>query len=374
MEGVEVKVLVVGAGIAGLATARALRAWGASVEVVERAGQPQSAGAGVYLPGNAVRALHALGLGAQVAAASVAIERQRVADHRGRPLFEVDVASLWRGVGPCVAMPRADLHRVLLSGVGDVPIHWGRSPEAIETHGTGVTVTFTDGIAATYSLVIGADGAHSTVRRLAFSEVNGGPARDVGLYGWRFLVPWTDPEPVWSARLGPGSTLLTIPVGPGQLYCYCDGPRADSPPSLNALLTGYAEPARTILDRLQSSSGPIVVHSGPIEEVVAASWSHETVLLIGDAAHATSPSMAEGAAMAVEDAIVLAETLTKAGSITEALRTFEQRRRPRTDWVLEQTRRRDRTRALPPVLRNAILRRGGPRIFRSNYRPLLDQP
>jgi 2-polyprenyl-6-methoxyphenol hydroxylase-like FAD-dependent oxidoreductase len=98
------------------------------------------------------------------------------------------------------------------------------------------------------------------------------------------------------------------------------------------------------------------------------------VLLIGDAAHATSPNMAQGAAMALEDAIVLAECLTAVDGITDALAAYEHRRRPRTDWVLRQTHRRDRTRTLTPAVRNPVLKHRGRRIFQANYRPLRQQP
>ena len=97
-------------------------------------------------------------------------------------------------------------------------------------------------------------------------------------------------------------------------------------------------------------------------------------MLVGDAAHATSPNMAQGAAMALEDALVLAECLRDCPPTADALAAFETRRRPRTDWVRAQTHRRDRTRHLPPPLRNTVLRRLGPRIFRANYRPLLEAP
>jgi FAD-dependent urate hydroxylase len=96
------------------------------------------------------------------------------------------------------------------------------------------------------------------------------------------------------------------------------------------------------------------------------------VVLIGDAAHATSPNMAQGAALALEDALVLADCLHGGQRIPDALSAFEARRRPRTEWVLAQTHRRDRTRYLPTMLRNVVLRTFGRRIFRSNYRPLLD--
>ena len=98
------------------------------------------------------------------------------------------------------------------------------------------------------------------------------------------------------------------------------------------------------------------VHAGRIEEVVLESWSNGAVLLIGDAAHATSPNMAQGAAMALEDAIVLAQSFTAAAGIAAGLTEFERRR------------------TLPPAIRGLMLRRFGKRILHSNYRPLREQP
>jgi FAD-dependent urate hydroxylase len=97
-------------------------------------------------------------------------------------------------------------------------------------------------------------------------------------------------------------------------------------------------------------------------------------VLLGDAAHATSPNMAEGAAMALEDGLVLAECLAFDRDIAQAVARFQARRRPRAQWVRAQTHRRDRTRNLPAALRNLMLRRWGRKIFHANYRPLLDLP
>jgi 2-polyprenyl-6-methoxyphenol hydroxylase-like FAD-dependent oxidoreductase len=176
---------------------------------------------------------------------------------------------------------------------------------------------------------------------------------------------------MWSVLLGSGSAFLTIPIGNGHVYCYCDGPLDDPPASPRDLLSDYAEPVPTLLDTIGGASA---VHAAQVEEVVLGSWSRRGVLLIGDAAHATSPNMAQGAAMALEDAIVLAESLTAADSVAEALSVYEHRRRPRTDWVLAQTHRRDRARTLPPAIRSMVLKRLGRRIFRSNYLPLRTQP
>lgn len=371
MRGDGVRVLIVGAGIAGLAAARTLRGWGAAVEIIERADAPMSEGTGIYLPGNAVRALNSLGLDAQVAEFAVCIERQRVADHRGRLLFDVEMADVWNGVGLCLALHRAELHQVLLAGVRDVPIRWGHSPRAATVDDAGVTVKFSDGVIDRYDLVLGADGLHSTVRRLVFDAPT---PRPVGQYARRFVVARPEAAPMWSVRLGQNSSFLTIPIGGGRMYCYCDGPLTSPPRPLRELLAGYAEPVPTLLDALdEASNGDGTGQAGAVEEVVLDSWTRGAVLLIGDAAHATSPNMAQGAAMALEDAIVLAESLTAADSIPDAFAAYECRRRPRTDWVLRQTHRRDRTRTLYPAARNLVLKKFGQRIFRANYRPLRER-
>ncbi len=112
------RILVVGAGIAGLAAARGLRVAGFRPDVVDELPASTVPGAGIYLPGNATRALRRLGLDAPLRPLGDLIFRQLFQDARGRPLFEMDVAALWAGVGESRALPRADLQRVLLTGVG----------------------------------------------------------------------------------------------------------------------------------------------------------------------------------------------------------------------------------------------------------------
>ncbi|MET8349323.1 MULTISPECIES: FAD-dependent monooxygenase [unclassified Micromonospora] len=370
MRGDGVRVLIVGGGVAGLATVSALRDWGATADVVERAPGPADSGTGIYLTGNATRMLDVLGLREPVADVAVEITRQRSANQRGRRLFDIDVAALWQGVGPCASLSRAQLHRALLAGVGDAPIRWGRQPVALRREGDVVAVDFDDDSSARYDLVIGADGVNSTVRRLAF---NGQTARDLGQYAYRWVAPRIDDEPVWSVQLGRGRQFLTIPISAEQTYCYYnDGPVADRPGWRDELGATFTEPAATMLKALDYDASTL--HAGPNQEVVLDSWSRGPVLLIGDAAHATSPNMAQGAAMALEDAIVLAESLAAAGSIAEALHGYETRRRPRTDWVLSQTHRRDKATGLSPALRDLVLRRLGEQMFRSNYGPLFARP
>jgi FAD-dependent urate hydroxylase len=325
-------------------------------------------GTGIYLPGNAVRALDDLGLAEQVIARAVRIRRQRVSDHNGRFLFDFEVDDVWQGVGPSLALHRADLHQVLLAGAKDVPIRWSCTPVSIVDTDDDVRVAFADGSDGRYDLVVGADGVHSAVRRLLFGPATAA-ARPVGQYARRFITAWPDAAPEWSLLAGRGTVFLTIPIGDGTVYCYTDCAPAAARTPLSDLLAGYADPVPTLL-----AAAGTDVHGAPVEEVTLPRWSRGTALLIGDAAHATSPNMAQGAAMALEDAIVLADSLTGARSITEALRGYEARRRVRTDWVLAQTHRRDRSRGLPPVIRNAVLRRTGRKLFAAGYAPLLARP
>jgi FAD-dependent urate hydroxylase len=371
------RVLIVGGGIAGLALASALARVGIAVEVVEREPAWRPAGTGIYLPGNAARALRALGLEAQVASRAVEIARQGFYDHHGKLLCEVDVAELWAAVGPCLALHRAELHEVLREAAEDVPIRMGLDVARLSQRDGIVAVEFGDGTSGAYDLVVGADGIQSALRRLTFEPT--AVPRPVGQVGWRFLAPRPAEVTTWSVMLGRGTAFLTLPLDGERVYCYCDVvvPRDHHTPEraprerLSDLFSTFADPAATLLAALDAAGD---IHVSRIEEVTLDRWTHERVVVIGDAAHATSPNMAQGAAMALEDALVLTDCLQRIPSIPDAIASFQVRRRPRTDWVRAQTHRRDRTRYLPPAIRDNVLRLLGRRIFHAHSRPLLDLP
>ena len=365
------RILIVGAGLAGLSLARALRQAGVAPQVVEREAGWGVAGTGMYLPANGVRALRTLGLQAAVTARAAPIPGQRLLDHRGHLLADIDLHRLWGSVGPCLALPRTELHQILREGV---PVRMSRTIRSLEIDGP-VGVTFDDGSSGEFDLVVGADGLRSSVRRLA---VDPRPPVPVGQHSWRFLAACPPEVTTWTVMLGRGASFLTVPVGPGLVYCYADvtadmtgSSEWDGNPvgQLRERFAGFAAPVPGLLDQLED---PARVHVASIEQVAEERWGRGGVVLVGDAAHGMSPNMAQGAALAFKDALVLAACLHDAATVTDAVADFVARRGRRTGWVRAQTHRRDRTRNLPPVLRDLTLRAFGRRIFRSNYGPLLD--
>ncbi|GLZ05243.1 monooxygenase [Actinomadura sp. NBRC 104412] len=360
------RVLIVGAGIAGLAAGRALARHGIVADIVERVGEWRAEGTGMYLPANAVRALDELGLADAVEERGARVRRQRVVDHRGRSIAGMDVDDIW-GSGRCLAVHRADLHRILLDATRDLPVRLG----AVLTGLAGddqVKATFSDGSAGVYDLVIGADGVHSSVRGLVFGAR---AARPVGQVCWRFVAEGFPGIRDWTLYTGPGRAFLTVGIGGDRVYCYADLMGESLDPSLNenwrARFRDFADPIPALLDQ----GGDAL--PGLIEEVSPPVWSAGRVVLIGDAAHASSPNLAQGAAMAVEDALVLADLISNR-PVDEALTAYRERRSPRVSWVQDQTHHRDKLRKLHPAVRKLSLRLAASKFFVAPYRPLRERP
>jgi 2-polyprenyl-6-methoxyphenol hydroxylase-like FAD-dependent oxidoreductase len=308
-----------------------------------------------------------LGIGSEISEIAHPIEKQTFLDRRGRTLAEVDLEGFWGGVGTCLALRRSGLHDVLVDATSELSLRLGVTPLSIE-NGRMVQVRFSDDTTASYDLVVGADGIHSEVRRMIF----GGPRPSyVGQSSWRFIETesgMTD----WTVWLGSGRAFLAVALGGGEIYCYADinttVPDRLAQTDWRQVFADFASPVPELLAR---ATEPFF---DSIDEVTPPQWVAGRVALIGDAAHASSPNMAQGAAMALEDALVLAESLDEEPTIDMALTSYRQRRSPRVARVQHETHRRDKTRNLPVLVRNLILRAAGERIYASNYGPLRDLP
>ena len=358
------QVLVAGGGIAGLSLAKALQDAGHHPLIIERTTEWPMTGTAHYLPANALRALNGLGVGPEVAAAAHQISRQRVTGSGGRTLVDLPVSSIWGDLGGCAAIRRSALHEILRAATADVPTRLGTT---ITAHLSDRAVRLSDGSVERYGVLVGADGMHSVVRT---AGLGGAEPRPTGRWCWRFIADgWEGEDDTWHARLAPGRSLLTVPLGDGAVYCYAD------------IATGNGRPPgdwRRYFDDFGGSITELLDQAGQayaaqIMEVDQPYAVLGRMVLVGDAAHAMSPSMAQGIGLAVEDALVLTESLSNL-PVYEALASYEQRRAPRIAWVRAQAHRRDSTRGLSPAVQDRVLRLTGRRLAVAGQRALLAMP
>ncbi|MCV3768851.1 FAD-dependent monooxygenase [Rhizobium sp. TRM95796] len=364
------QILIVGAGIAGLAMHRALSLRGVKATIVERSNFAGVGGAALFLPGNAMRAVKELGLAQPVLDRSHPILHQRFCDQRGRQYNVVETEDFWREVGPCRSIKRSIFWDLLMSSVAPEDIEF-RQIVDVGSNREGCRVNYADGGSGSYDLVIGADGVRSTVRDIAFTEA-ARPAY-VGNVCWRYLVPNTCGLKDWTVMLAANRSLLGIAVSNFELYVYADltVDRANlehysTATPLEALFKDVAGPLLPAL----TMSADANIHFSELVRLQMTTSYRNRIVLVGDAAHASPPSMAQGAGMALEDAIVLAQELTVDRDIPKALARFEARRKPRVDWVHRQGSARDKMRRLPGPVRSALLRFAGQKLYEKAYRPL----
>jgi len=366
------RILIVGGGIAGQCTAIALHRQGFAPELVEARADWSAAGAAITLHGNGVRALRELGVGAALDAAAAPVPRWTVLDASGRSLCTTDLRELWAGVAPCLGVTRARLHRILRDAAADIPQRQGDAVTSVTQHDDQVLVAFADGRSGTYDLVIGADGIGSTVRRLLMGEA---VPCDAGVTGWRSVSDRRPPGlSDLTLVLGEGCFFGLVPVGGGGTYGFAGqpGPPRQDPPAgrlqrLRELFAGFGGPIPHFLAGLRSDAQ---IHGTRIRWVRPARRHIGRAVLVGDAAHTVPPHLGEGGAMAVEDALVLAAELRRCDTVAEALDAYEARRRPRVNWVAEQSLDTARVWAMPAPHRDAVLRSRGDQLLQDRYRPL----
>jgi 2-polyprenyl-6-methoxyphenol hydroxylase-like FAD-dependent oxidoreductase len=363
-------VLIVGGGIAGRACARVLARHGMGCTVVERR-ESTGRGMGVNLPGNAVRALAELGVPDQALAGGVPVRRREYRNSRGRLLFAVDDDRFWRGVGRPVCVRHGDLLDALALP-GPATLEHAQAVAARPTP-VGVEVDL-EGVSSPrhFDFVIGADGANSAMREAVAVDA----LRPSSMTGssWRFVAADHGVD-CWTAWAGRDETFLLIPVEPGRVYGYAARTRGGNTGSDRSWLAqaaeGFPEPVKAaVAQALQGGD----LHHASVGEVRLEHWHHGRLVLIGDAAHATGPVWAQGAAMAIEDALVLGALLaaTAAEHWTAVGAEFERLRRPRVGHVQSATDKMSRLAALPGWVRDVSAPILGPRNYRAAYAPLRD--
>ena len=337
------RVLVVGGGIGGLSTAIALRRRGVEVDVVEINPKWDVYGVGIIQPGNAIRALDALGLAEQAVAQGFAMKGSRFRDRNGTVLGEVPALDLLGPKYPPMnGITRPKLHAIFQEAVkgSGADIRLGVTVDAVGTDGR---VAFSDGSSGEYDLVVGADGIHSRVRSLVFPDA---PEPEyTGQIVWRYNVPRPEGLETLDMFVGSNGKAGFVPLASDLMYVlYIEAVPADRvrmpEEELAAIfrerLAEFGGPVAEVRDRDIVDPAQVVVR--PVESLlVPQPWHRGRVVLVGDAVHTTSPHVGQGGAMAIEDAIVLAEEVA-AGGLDTALAAYAERRYPRCREIWEISR------------------------------------
>lgn len=344
-------VLIAGGGIGGLAAALALLQRGVDVTVFEQAQELKEIGAGVQLGPNGVRVLYALGLEAEVNRLGVDAQSKEVRIwNTGQtwPLFNLGAESVERYGVPYLMMHRADLHTLLLDAVRAC------KPDAVQvasrckgfTQSDGaVELDLEDGRKVRGSVLVGADGLHSAIRSALF-----GPDRPrfTGGACWRGIVDMARlPEhlrrPVGVNWVGPQGHVILYPVRAGKLLNFVGHVERDdwateswteegSRDEIMADYEGWHEDVRTIVGHIDVPYKWALFLRTPLS-----TWSQGRVTLMGDACHATLPYLAQGANMALEDALVLARAITEFDDVEEALVRYQDARAERTTRIVNKS-------------------------------------
>ena len=343
------KVVIAGGGIGGLSAAIALCKVGFEVEVVERASALQEVGAGLQLSPNATKGLASLGVLEAVAAISSIPETLEMRIGRtGQKVFSIPIAREARNRygAPYLHAHRADLIDILSRAAvqAGAQIRLGARVSAYVRDDAGLRVGLDTGAILPCDLLVGADGVRSTVRRQMLGEE---APRFTGAVAWRMTAP-ADVAPdlpqsaiVWA---GPGKHAVTYRIRRGTLINFVgvvetrdwrseSWDQAGDPVELEKIFGDCASPIPDIIASASHCFVWALFDRDPLP-----SWSEDRVTLLGDACHPMPPFQAQGAAMAIEDAVVLAKCLNAEGVSQASLQRYEKLRKPRTSKVLASAR------------------------------------
>ena len=362
-----ISTLVVGGGIGGLSLARELAIRDMPVTVLEKAPRIAPIGAGIIMNPNAMRVLERNGLAESLRGDAWSYLRRETCDRHGKVLAVRDYRPLYDSgkLSPGALVHRAHLLDVLYGGVPEGVVRFGAAVRKVEISLEKTKITTETGEVFEADLLVGADGIRSQVRRQLFGEFE---PLYMGYRSHRMVVDSHPRVRDFTELLGRGQRIGLVPISEKRLYIWTtfNSPR-DSVPILEsadqfrAMFSQFTDArVREIFSRLRTVDGII---STDIEEIRLDRWVQGRVALLGDAVHAMTPNIGQGAGMAMEDAAVLAEELARAPRLEEALENYAGRRKPRVGTVMRISREvGDEGQQTNPIacwLRNRRIRRAG---------------
>ncbi len=333
--------IVVGGGIGGLTAAIALRRAGIDVDVYEQAAELSEVGAGITLASNALRALDVLGLAGELQSEGIAAVQGGLRRPDGGVLVSMAADELSRNIGKVAVVHRAELLDLLRRHLESSRIHLGHKCVAVEQDSNGVTARFESGATVRADGLIAADGLRSVVRAQLFGNPK---VRYSGYTAWRAVVSAPDIAPTLGETWGCGCRFGIVPMARGRTYWFAvkNAPEGQRHPpmgrkkSLAELFRGWHQPVEALIAAACEDS---ILRNDIYDIAPLRQFAQGRIALLGDAAHAMTPNLGQGACQAIEDSVVLAALLRSHGRIESALLEYERRRLARTRRIQVMSRR-----------------------------------
>lgn len=334
------KILIVGGGIGGQSVAIALKKAGFEPEIIELHQEFNVYGVGIIQQANALRALDAIGVADEAIRRGSPYGKVKLCIPTGQQIGEAGTPPIGRFPSHN-GISRKILHDILFEEAQKVGVKYrmGLTVESIINQETGVEVTFTDGSSGSYDILVAADGINSKVRKMVFGEYK---PNYVGLSVWRYAFPRPKDLDTGYIYFGKKSKIGIIPMTADKCYIFVNSAEGENPiipeSELVEKLKSYmrAFPVPIVQELVEQVTDAKLVNYRTLETLkLPEPWYKNRVIVIGDAAHATIPQLGSGAALAIEDAVVLTEELQKSTTVDEAFDNFMNRRLQRCQMVVE---------------------------------------
>ncbi|MFV5484142.1 FAD-dependent urate hydroxylase HpxO [Acinetobacter baumannii] len=342
-------VVIIGAGMGGLTTGIALKKFGHQVRIFEQTEKILSVGAAISLWSNGVKCLNYLGLTEKIAKLGGQMDDLAYVDGlTGDVMTQFSLRPLIEEVGQRpYPVARADLQNMLMDEFGRDQIYLGKKMVGLEDKADFVEVHFADGSSTQADLLIGADGTHSMTRAYVLGQQV--QRRYAGYVNWNGLVEISEdlaPAQQWTTYVGEGKRASLMPVADGRFYFFLDVPlpaglennRDEYKKLLKQYFVDWCQPVQQLIERLDpQKTNRVEIHD--IEPFTQ--FYKGRVVILGDAAHSTTPDIGQGGCQAMEDAIYLARSLQiNTLGLEDALRRYQNKRNERANELVLRARKR----------------------------------
>jgi len=343
------KIAIIGAGMGGLTAGIALKKFGHQVTIYEQTTEILPVGAAISLWSNGVKCLNYLGLTHEIQALGGAMESLAYVDGLNQQtMTQFSLTPLYKEVGQkAYPVARADLQNLLMQHFGLQDIQLGKKMIGIEEHAAHVCIQFQDGSAVDADLLIGADGTHSLTRQYVLGH--NVERRYAGYVNWNGLVEIDEglaPAQQWTTYIGEGKRVSLMPVANNRFYFFFDVPleagldnqRDQYKTSLKQYFKDWCAPVQQLIENIdEQKTNRVEIHD--IEPFMT--FYKGRVVLLGDAAHSTTPDIGQGGCQAMEDAIYLARALQiNTFGLEDALNRYQNKRNERTREMVLRARKR----------------------------------